>query len=503
MMAAIKKSYIVDYLPEEIFRIIQTFLSLDDYHYFLNCAKVLGDLKRKTIYFPLNQKSTKLYCQDTSFQKLLLSKVENGWNQIGITPRVLKPKIPLDLPLHKIYFSFDEFPFECWNNYKSIKCNSSRSPMKGLPLLRNVEELELLNDSRASIDLTPLSHLSLLSLSNVTGSDLTPLKDIPDLTLDSFPDVTNFSMFSNQKNLVIRQCLGLTDVTSFRTIRKVILSECLSVTDVCSLNGVYDLSLISCHGIKDISGLGNHHRLLLNRVSRFVNDYSCLLHIAHVSLISCNIKDLSVLQYAKSVYLSMCFYISDVSALRHVKRVEIYAVQVMSGLHELSEVPDLSLYILGQQQQLSSDYISHFKNKRLTLSADRLEITSLSLFSHSIEQLILAGSNNIGRVNPIGSLMDQGEGSLLRHLHALRLDSISLRSLKGLGDIPTVKLSHCRQLRDLRGLGRNRFVKVTHCSELEDVSTLATVPIVTIKHCRRLTKQSYEPLKNVPRLKVE
>ncbi len=75
----------MEILPQDIFHLIQTFLSNDDYHYFLNSSKRLFcDFKRKTIFFKLNQEGSYLYAMNKEFQRLLLSKVENGWNQIGI-----------------------------------------------------------------------------------------------------------------------------------------------------------------------------------------------------------------------------------------------------------------------------------------------------------------------------------------------------------------------------------------------------------------------------------
>jgi hypothetical protein len=148
------RSLVVHYLPEEIFRIIQTFLIRDDYHYFLNSGKILGELKRKTIYFALNGKSSERYCEDTIFQRLLISKVENGWNQIGISSNKLIKMIPLDLPLHAIYFSFDDIPLDYWNNYKSVECDCGNVPMERIPVIRNVEKLSISNQFPVLIDLT-------------------------------------------------------------------------------------------------------------------------------------------------------------------------------------------------------------------------------------------------------------------------------------------------------------------------------------------------------------
>lgn len=96
---------IMHYVPEVLFRLIQTFLTQDDYRYFLNSSKNLfASLKRNSIYFTLNKKQSLQYLEDTEFQNILLSKVENGWNQIGISfdSSTSSLPIPLDIPIHKI-----------------------------------------------------------------------------------------------------------------------------------------------------------------------------------------------------------------------------------------------------------------------------------------------------------------------------------------------------------------------------------------------------------------
>lgn len=92
-------------LPEVIFSLIQSFLNWDDYHYFVNTSQQLfGDLKRRNIYFHLNVESSIRYLKDKDFQRLLLSKVENGWDQIGIHVQygIEEGEISPDLPIHRI-----------------------------------------------------------------------------------------------------------------------------------------------------------------------------------------------------------------------------------------------------------------------------------------------------------------------------------------------------------------------------------------------------------------
>jgi hypothetical protein len=487
----------MNHLPEVLFRLIHTFLSNDDYHYLLNTSKRLfEDLKRKTIYFPLNVATSITYLQDEDFQRLLLSKVENGWEQIGVhfsrrRRDFAGKEIPPDLPIHQIA-EVEKLPPEQWNNYKSIKFFGKSQCF--IPSIPNVRELSLPSNDKF-FDFTPCQSLSKLSISDrhrkrCFVEDITPLSKIPHLTVGSLVNVTDFSMLYSQTYLKIFDCDGLTDVTSFRFIRQLTLMECHNITDVSALNGVYDLTLDDCQGVEDITRLGNHHRLVLSSLNENVTDFNCLLHIPHVSVEDCSILDLNVLRYATSVRIALLEELCDVRALKNVKKVEIYyIVGTIVGLEELRDVPDLAYYFTGRTD------VSCVQNERLSLYNPSLQITGLSVFSIKIKHLTISMSEVFAK------FVNEGQGSLLGHLTSLTLDTLPVKSLQGFRDIPTVSLRYCDSLQSLDGLGGNRCVEVRNCDSLEDVSSVSTVTIVTIEGCSKLTEKSYECLKKVPRLK--
>ncbi len=497
----------MDSIPQDIFQLIRTFLTNDDYHYFLNTSKRLfGDLKRKTIFFKLNREISFLYAMNKEFQDLLLSKVENGWNQIGIYCNdssksiVLSSKdIPIDLPICKVYGFAVKLPFHLWNNFKSIDCNFFSGGASEIPPFPNVKDLQLHIDPSKTvsdvdpsiIDLRAFSHLLSLRINDLPVKDITPLKDIPYLDLFSCAQITDYSVLSNQKELRLSTCPGLTDVSSFRSIRKLELFSCPNISDISPLKGIYDLTIQACSNIKDISCLGNHHRLFLSVIS---SGFDSLLHIPHVSLMSCDIEDLSVLRFAKSVCLYFCQKIRSVSPLKAVKKV-ILVNSGKSGFSDLGEVSNL-LLTLQDDYEFNDEIITSLNNRRLSFTGDFLAITSLSVFSSSIQHLY------IGKSEIFAKFINDGQGVLLQHLLSLTLAFSSVVSLEGVGHIPTVRLVECDRLQTMKGLGSNRCVELNNCSSVEDVSSLASVSIVTIKYCPRLTKASCECLKNVPRLKI-
>ena len=103
-----------------------------------------------------------------------------------------------------------------------------------------------------------------------------------------------------------------------------------------------------CHKVKDISGLGGHYRFtLIHHPSYPLLGYHSLLHIPHVTLVYCDIKDVSFLRYAKSVYLSSCPNITDVSALGGVREVNIDSDKEIKGLELLGRVSNLTIFYRG------------------------------------------------------------------------------------------------------------------------------------------------------------
>ncbi len=327
----------------------------------------------------------------------------------------------------------------------------------------------------------------------------TPLQHIPDLTLGACHKIKDFSSLGSQRRLQIFNCQGLTDVRGFGSINKVELILCQNLEDVSPLYGIYDLTLERCHKVNDISGLGGHHRLtLFHNLSWGLVGYDSLLHIPHVTLTSCNIRDVNILRYAKSAHLISCHNITDVSALEGVRDVKIAGNLDKKGLKLLGRVSNLTLLHQAHKDFVNDELILSWKNVfRMQLeifSAIQPNISSLSVFSKNIRQLTL------GRADRFAEFINEGQGHYLNHLSSLTLLFLKrLERVEGLGDIPTLRLLNCNGIKSLKGLGRNHSVELMECAQLEDVSSLSTVPVVRIKSCPNINSSC---LLTVPRLRI-
>lgn len=466
---------------------VKSYLTHDDYRFFINASKkYFGSLKRETIYFALNEEKSVEYYQNDLFRERLLSLVTDGYKQISLNFNSSFTFDSNEIIAHKIScYQLEVFPdvevLKVWRRFNTPE----------VPLPPRLKDLILYN----CFNLTKgdhLSHLNKLSLFAADKlTDIKPLENIPYLHFYHCEAIQNFSILTHlkQTSLKIHNCPQLSDVSTFRNIRHLAVSFCPLVSDLSPLYGIYDLSLIGCE-IKDISKLGGHHYLAIESCRDIVTGYECLLNIPHVTLRSCKIPNFEVLKYVKTLSIDRVLSFEAANEIKHARTVTLpysdAACPVLKDIYELTfnsfEPPD------------SLQSISQMRNRRLTLHCDLLDINHE--FPPQIQHFI------IHRSEQIVQMIQQGKAAAsFRFLHSLRIDSCNnLEHVDGLRDIPVLTVSFCTRLRNVCGLGCNRSVEISNCSEVTDVSSLATVPIVTLRNCSGI--QDYSSLSKVPRLKI-
>ena len=120
-----------------------------------------------------------------------------------------------------------------------------------LPFLpSDIRELDLVRYRLAKLkDLSSLLSLpkrSTVRLFEMDGiEDISPLKNIPDLTFNKCRGLSNVSVFCGKtvNKLELTGSPLLTDVIGLSNVRTLHLSECDGLTDVSPLHGVYDCTL--------------------------------------------------------------------------------------------------------------------------------------------------------------------------------------------------------------------------------------------------------------------
>ncbi len=501
-------------LPEVIFRLLQTILTNDDYHYLLNTSKQhFSDLKRRTIYFRLNEVKSKQYMIDKEFQSYVLSLVEDGWKQIRVNwdpPRSRKwesssfmswydPEVPSD---------YSEFIPELATNFFSREMNGI------LPLSSNLpRKLNYLRDIKSMTSLGDISHLTKLKLTSLNKIlDLSLFQHIPDLEINSTAcDVTIFNK-NFQKRLILIYCRNLTNVESFKGIHNLQIVACDSIEDISALYGIYDLSLISCRNIKDISKVGNHHRLQIERCAENLFGYESLEGIPHITLTKCDISDVNVLRDAKSVKLQYCDKIFDISPLKKVKKVELYESQSIINIIELCNVYDLSI----DESVFTESDLTKLRNYQLSITfflMDHIKGHVDKPYDKYFDQCFSLTSHLTLRNVPMCLKRRFEEGNLyyLNHLQSLKIACSTRFSSKsfdysccfqfprglGLENIPVVILDYL-EIKTVAGFSNNHCVKLLRCIGIQDIASLSSVKVLTIDCCFNSNSSVFS---KVPRFK--
>lgn len=483
-------------IPEALIGIIQSYLSNDDYHYFMNTSKThFRYIKKQTIYYDLEYGKSQEYIHNQHFQELLLSKVNNGWKQIGIRLKESE-KIPITLPINKIIIKGSN-P-STLDNLKHIEHVIGVKVGKTVPPIPQIKELTIKNSLNLK-KIQNLSHLKTLTILHLNGiEDFAPLKHIENITIKDCERIEDFSMFhaDTQKSLSLLHCRLLKTVENFRMIRYLTLADCRSLRDVSPLYGIYNLTLLSCSAVEDISGLGNHSRLSLDVCFNIIKGFDSLLNIPYIKLTYSSIEDLTPLRAAKSVILEYCQEIREISPLANVATVIIRNCPFINDLKPLQNIPKLSL-MDTEEYNTKTNYANliteaKLKNKDLTLSVLSIKTIKDYGFLRNIQHLTINGSFADGF--PLKIL------KYLSHLQSISIIHCSFHHVTGLNNIPKVFLEHCNWLTDITALGNNHSVDLRYCDKVKRVDNLSSVPIVTIIGCAGI--ENYSCLQNVHRLKV-
>ncbi len=477
-------------LPDIIFTLIQTFLSYDDYHYFLNTSKLhFSHLKRRTIVFRLTERRSLQYMEDKEFQGLLLSKVEDGWKQIRLTWQQFHFFRTYDVSV-----PHDSSYFDPGLERLNVM---DRMVMEVIPPLSpQVTELKLTSFTKLR-DVSNLSNLTKLIINTSPFlEDISPLENIADLTFHSCMTLSDFSIFTGKKMLrfELDGSPKLSNVSVFKNVRILVLRLLDNIQDISSLSHVYDLTIQYCPKVNDIRGLGGHHHLEISFCDKNLIGYESLFGIPHVKLAGCNISDISVLREAKSVEFQSCWSLKDYEPLKNARKVSIYQTEQFLNLNALCNVFDLSLSTFSAMKRMT---LLDLRNHNLTIDfpgidEDGVKSTSFLSFTKSL---------TISSFHfPQATLTELTP--TLKHLQSLTIqNSEVIIEIKGLEDIPTVKLINLPSVSDISGLGRNHNVELRYCPKIKDVSNLANVQCITIKQCKGIS--DYSILSKVPRLKVD
>lgn len=484
-------------LPPEIIYISQSYLNNEDNRYFMNtCQHYFQKFKKKSIYFSLNRVYSKEYLTSDEFRFKVLNRIEDCTKQISLNLSKSSHIVPLlqNYRIHKLVLPYNNYYCDMKDIAHSITCLHHVSEITNDLLFPKIQEL-IVDNADHLTDVHNFSHLTKLRITRAHFSDVTPLQNIPDLTISRCNDIHDLSPLGRgrQKKLSIIECDNLISVPTFPSLYALHVESCDNLRDVSPLYGIPCLTLLRCNKVNDISKLGNHHKLNISYCSYRLRGYDSLATVRHICLIACDISDLSVLRNAKSVELAECKSITDIKPLQNVQRLSLHEGQYSS--QDFEHCPLLRHLTISHYEK--EDLINFPQLSLLSLFIDLFYMEFQSYyFLKSLRHL------TIKQVPCLINLINKGETHYFSHLQSLTIVHCSdLTHVYGLGEIPTIRLSECRSLVDISALGRNRCVEINSCWGLTKVASLATVPVVIIRGCPDI--EDLTSLSQVPRLRIE
>ena len=185
-------------------------------------------------------------------------------------------------------------------------------------LLTNIEHVTGVSNVKLHA-VHSLSNLTFLLGNPLIKLELSDCQLLIDISNSGFcPDVT------------LQRCNGILDISSLVNCQRVVIIDCRGVTDVSSLGNVHDLTIFYGkrwewenvqHHVTGVSGLGNVHTLTL-----------CGLDITDT--------DIATLGTVKSMELSRCDSIVDVSPLVTLEKLKLYSMRNVVNVSMLRGMKD-------------------------------------------------------------------------------------------------------------------------------------------------------------------
>lgn len=227
-------------------------------------------------------------------------------------------------------------------------------------------------------------------------TDITALKNIPIVKMSCCTDLTKIDILSHNKDLSeqmvntnyldlnwynntedcininsfisLEYCTAITDFSSLKGIMHINLSGCAQITnaDLIHLSDTKTLNLSDCHLITDVSMLSHLDGLDISKCP-YIEDVSPLLKLHTLKLHCCRITDVSALGKLNNLDLSCCDYITDVSALGKVGKLDLSNCDNITDVSDLINVENLNLSACGNITD-----IPYFNARILDLSCCRI-----------------------------------------------------------------------------------------------------------------------------------
>lgn len=289
----------VDQLPDVLYKVILSFISIEDQIEFAKTNKILCNLLIKDVrHITITSDPTleKLE-RSESYRNRLLGLINHPYKQLTIN------EFPRNTQL-QIVSSFASFTTTVFNGLYRKE-------------LSQVHHLTLYGTCDIDIDTEEIEKF-------LYGGDFNSLR-VRKLTLIGSA-ITELPTISKIETLELMQCELLPckgiNIPSYTHLQSLKLFECGSIVDVSSLSHISDLSIEICDEITDISCLNNNNKVLISQCKK-IHDFSKSFRNAKVIIIRTN-SPLVTNPRLENAYSVHTLLLSDESAFSTIQTGELY-----------------------------------------------------------------------------------------------------------------------------------------------------------------------------------
>ena len=375
-------------------------------------------------------------------------------------------------------FMDEHFNYSAFEKLKNIRLEI-KSSITNLNRLISVEKLYLNYDGPINsilINSKKINDLTIVNNNYIDDNLILLFEDIPTLTLNRCPNIVNIPKLSSVKNLQLSNCDGIIDVSNLSDLINLDLS-CCNIRNIETLgkSNIKTLNLSFCGEITDVSTLGNIKTLNLSHCNG-IFDVSSLTNVTNLNLSYCkNITDVSALGNVKSLCLSGCDSITDVSTLGKVTVLDLSGCKNITDVSALGKVSVLDL--------------SNCENITNVSDLGKVTVLDLSGCKNIKDVFALRNVYNLkletctGIESLLGSETFYSNLDLNSNLdlvyknHILNLSGcINIHYFAPLSGVYNLDLSGCNimNISDVYALRNVNTLCLASCIELDDISALET-----------------------------
>ena len=331
-------------------------------------------------------------------------------------------------------------------------------------------------------------------------TDITPLKDIPIVRLIGCSKLTNIEILSHighKKDLSeqmintkylnldwyyntkdrnninsfinLADCIAITDFSSLQYIMHVDLAGCDQITsaDLIHFSYTKTLNLSGCNLITDVSMLSHLEGLNISRCYN-ITDVSHLSQLHTLKLHRCRITDVSALGNVKNLDLSSCCNLTNVSALGNVEILVLSCCNNLTDVSALGNVKNLDLH--GCDSLMDVSGLSNVRELNLNNCEHITDVSNLI----NVEKLYLLGCYSITDIPCFTAKI-------------LDLSFCKITDFSKLINVQELILQYCTQItnNDLQFFVNKRFLDLTGCTNITNVDILLdNVQVLNLSLCK-------------------